>query len=296
MRIAAAISATLHIAVFAIAWIGVLPSSKPLLMPAPAIDVEIATEPELTKPKAEAKPEPKRKPPPPPSPPKRAPSPEPEVAVKAEPEPVPAPKPPKVVPKPKPKPKVEKQAKPKPKKTVRRPMPRPKAKPKPPPKHDFASVLKTVSKLEKKKPPPKRKPEKKAETKKKTTAPLQQVADALKRTRPQPQLLRASSGLTASELNAIQRHIEPCWNLPAGARDADTMVVEIRATLNPDGRVRSAVIVDTVRARGDGFYRSMAESALRAMLNPRCQPLPLPLNKYSEWRDMVIFFDPREMF
>ena len=66
--------------------------------------------------------------------------------------------------------------------------------------------------------------------------------------------------------------------------------------MNPDGRVRSASIVDTARATGDRFYRTMAESALRAVLNPRCQPLRLPADKYDEWRVMVLNFDPRGMF
>ncbi|NKB56892.1 MAG: hypothetical protein GKS00_11205 [Alphaproteobacteria bacterium] len=154
--------------------------------------------------------------------------------------------------------------------------------------------MKTVSKLKKKPPPPPEK--KKPAEKKKNVEPLQQVANILKNAKSTPRLRQPRSGLSASELDAIRQHIEPCWNLPAGARDAESMVVEIRATLNPDGRVRTAVIVDKARANNDRFYRSMAESALRAMLNPRCQPLPLPLHKYSEWRDMVIFFDPQEMF
>ena len=290
MRTAAAISATIHIAVFVVAWLGVLPSSRPFVAPAQVIDVEIATELKKEPPKPVAKSEPKQISPPP----RQEPPPEPQVASKPEPEAVPAPKPkPKIVPKPKPK--VAKPLKPKPKKTVKRPRPRPKSKPKPPskaktfPKHDFASVLKTVKKLDKIPP----KPQKKKNPK---VSPMQQVAAALKRTQQQPRLFRQPGGITAGELDAVRRHIEPCWNLPAGARDAQSMVVEIRATLNPDGRVRSAVIVDKARSRSDGFYRSMAESALRAMLNPRCQPLPLPLNKYSEWRDMVIFFDPQEMF
>lgn len=283
----------LHIAIFAIAWIGVLPSERPLIASAPAIEVEIVSDITPKKSKETVKPKPKPAPPPrraaPPPPPK------PKVVKAPDPVAVPEPKivPPKKKPRPKPKAVEKPKPKPEPPKKVQKPAPRPKSKPKPPPKHDFASVLKTVGKLENKPPPEKKKPKAK---KKKDVAPLQQVADLLKKKPTQSRLQRAQSGLSSSELDAVRQHIEPCWNLPAGARDAGSMVVEIRATLNPDGRVRSAVIVNDARARSDVFYRSMAESALRAMLNPRCQPLPLPLDKYSEWRDMVIFFDPQEMF
>lgn len=298
MRIAAVISASFHIAVFLIAWFGVLPSPPPQIAPAQVIEVEVA----LNEPEPEAKPAPK------PPPPKRAappPPPKPQVAAKPEPEPepsaVPVPKPksePKPDPKPEPEPKVEKPPEPKPKPAKTKPLPRPKAKPKPPPQHDFASVLKTVEKL-KKQQPVKRET---APPKKKDTSSFEQIAEALKKRQPAPRRkpLAAQDSLSSREVNAlrdlIRRHIEPCWNIPAGARDAENMVVEIRATLTPDGRVQTARIVDRARAQSDGFYRSMAESAVRAILNPSCQPLPLPLDKYNDWRDLVFSFNPREMF
>lgn len=299
MRTAAVISATLHIAVFLIAWLGVLPSSKTDIAPAQVIDVEIATEIEKPKPKLVA--EEKPKPPPPPPPAKRPPPPpEPQIAAKPEPEVVPIPKPEAVpVPKPKPKPKAKKEP-PKPKKAVQRPRPKAKpkpppkkAKPKPPPKHDFASVLKTVDKL-KDKPPPKREAPKKKP--KETLSPMQQVAAALNKKPQQPRPTLARSGISPREIDAIRRQIEPCWNLPAGARDADKMIVEIRATVGPDGRIRSATIVDRARASNDRFFRSMAESAVRAMLNPSCQPLRLPMDTYHLWRNMTLTFYPGEMF
>lgn len=287
MRHAAVISVSLHAAVFLIAWYGVSPSARPIIAPERVIEVELTLEAIDSKPKPPPS-KPKFTPPPPP--------PKPEIVEKPDPEAVPEPKikpkPPKAKPKPKVKPKKVEKPKPKPKKRAR--APRPKSKPKPPPRHDFASVLKTVQKL-KKTPAPKPKKTKR-DKEKKQVASLQKVAELLKRRQKKTQTSRLSSEVSRDIVDAVRRQIEPCWFLPAGARDAGSMIVEIRATLNPDGRVRSAVIVDTARARGDRFYRSMAESALRALLNPKCQPLRLPLNKYSDWREMVVIFDPQEMF
>ncbi len=300
MRTAAAISASLHIAVFLFAWLGFFPTSPPTIAPAQVIEVEVVAEMDIEKPKPRAQPKPKPAPPPPPPPP--AVKPEPQVATTPDPASVPEPKvkpPKKKPPEVKPKPKVAKKPKPKPKKQVQKPKPRPKpkpkSKPKPKPKHDFASVLKTVNKLEKQAVQKPKQPKTKPQPKK-DAAPLQQIAKLLDKKRPKTRSLRSRDGISVDELRAIREQIEPCWNPPAGARDAQSMVVEIRATINPDGKVRTAFIVDKARARSDVFFRAMAEAALRAMLNPRCQPLPLPLEKYDEWRDMVVVFDPQEMF
>src|SRR5262249_39835917 len=109
---------------------------------------------------------------------------------------------------------------------------------------------------------------------------------------PQPQQQTASrtpqstsnQPLTLSELDAIRSQIAQCWNMPVGARDAQNLVVDVHVDMNPDGTVRSAVIVDQSRMYTDPFYRAAAESALRAMLNPRCSPLRLPLDKFDTWK------------
>lgn len=98
---------------------------------------------------------------------------------------------------------------------------------------------------------------------------------------------------TMSEIDAIRHRIEQCWNIPAGARDADKLVVSIRIWVNPDGTVRDARILDQSRM-GETFYRTAAESALRAVLNPRCSPLPIPPKKYDQFKEMVLDFNPRE--
>jgi hypothetical protein len=73
------------------------------------------------------------------------------------------------------------------------------------------------------------------------------------------------------------------------------MTVEIRVTMNPDGTVRDAQVQDNARMTADPFYRAMAESALRAVLNPRCQPFKLPKDRYDVWQTLALNFDPREM-
>jgi len=99
--------------------------------------------------------------------------------------------------------------------------------------------------------------------------------------------------MTMSEIDAVRRQIERCWNVPAGAKDAKDLVVEIHVTLNPDGTVRETRIVDQSRVQSDSFFRTAAESATRAIL--QCQPFKLPPEKFSLWEDMTLTFNPKDI-
>jgi outer membrane biosynthesis protein TonB len=103
------------------------------------------------------------------------------------------------------------------------------------------------------------------------------------------------SQLTASEMDLIREQIARCWNVPAGARDAKDLVVEIRVAVDPDGTVRQATIVDQARLGSDPFFRAAAESARRAFFNPMCRPLRLPPEKYAIWKDLVVDFSPKDI-
>ena len=113
----------------------------------------------------------------------------------------------------------------------------------------------------------------------------------------QPKALLGSQ-LTASELDALRQAIMqqliPCWNIPAGARDAHDLVVEVKASVKPDGTVRQATIVDQGRM-SDPLYRAAAESARRTFFNPQCTPLRLPADKYEIWKDLVVDFNPKDI-
>ncbi|MGB8275896.1 MAG: energy transducer TonB, partial [Alphaproteobacteria bacterium] len=184
-----------------------------------------------------------------------------------EPEPAPKPEPPKAV--------VE---------APPAPLPKPKQKPakpekKPPPPDLLASVLKTVEKLKSQPPSPAPETETKSD-------------------RPAPPSFDARAPITISQIDAIRRHFEKCWNIPAGAREAENLMVEVKVELDPDAYVQRAEIVDQTRTATDPFYRAAAESALRAVLNPVCRSLKeiaLPPERYDEWKDMIISFNPKQM-
>ncbi len=101
--------------------------------------------------------------------------------------------------------------------------------------------------------------------------------------------------ITASDIDAVRQKIRPCWSFPAGAKDAKNLVVELDLKLQKDGTVIQANIVDKARMKSDNFYKIAAESAKRAVLDPDCNPLPLPIAKYGEWKEFTMVFNPKDM-
>lgn len=102
--------------------------------------------------------------------------------------------------------------------------------------------------------------------------------------------------VTVSEIDAVRAKIRPCWSVPAGAKGAKDLVVDIDMELNADGTVIKADIVDKRRMMNDPYYNVAAESAQRAVLDPKCNPLPLPKNKFNQWKNMTMSFNPKDMF
>ena len=62
-----------------------------------------------------------------------------------------------------------------------------------------------------------------------------------------------------------------------------------------DGTVTSVRILDTSRYASDQFFRAAADSAVRAVKNPQCTPLKLPLDKYEQWKTMTLSFNPKDL-
>lgn len=101
--------------------------------------------------------------------------------------------------------------------------------------------------------------------------------------------------LTANQVDQIRNTIRKCWHFPAGLKDAETLVVDIKMELDRSGYVKKAEVVDKNRMRRDSGFKIAAENAQRAVLDPRCNPLPLPKEKYEEWKDLELSFNPKDM-
>tara|TARA_Y100000031_G_scaffold40119_1_gene45676 strand:+ start:287939 stop:288844 length:906 start_codon:yes stop_codon:yes gene_type:complete len=230
--------------------------------------------------------------------------------VKAKPEEMPPPPKQEDLPEPakesKPEPKPEPAPEPEPKKEEVKPEPK-KEEPKP------EQPVKEEPKKEEPKPEPVKEEPKKEEPKKeedasdfdsilKNLANVEETSDAdIEETKEETKQTSSSDAplgdkVTMTELDLLRQQLSRCWNLPAGAQDAQDLRIEVRIQVNPDRTVRGTEIVDQGRYARDGFFRAAADSARRAVVNPNCSPLELPPEKYEQWKNILIVFDPREMF
>lgn len=266
------LSVLVHAVVVLALWLGLPQLQKPLPEPVHIVPVEIAELAPMTAAPEEKKPEEKKPEPPKPEPPK--------------PEP-PKPEPPKPQPVKEPE-KADPLLEEKPKK---KPKP-PETKPQPEKASALSSVLKNVAKLKDEKPVPKT-PDK--PTEKPSEKPAEQPAEK-KSDAPAPSALNRAERLTSSEEDAIRQQLRGCWNVPVGGKDIDNMAVEIYIAVNPDRTVKEVLVVDQNRYNRDSFFRALADSAVRALKNPRCSPLALPPEKYQQWKETIFNFNPRDMF
>ena len=271
-------SGLLHGIAILLLLIGLPDLLKRKLEPPPVIPIEIINISDLTKaPDLKVKPKedgPKEKPPEKPTPPKPTPvaekTPEPEPEKEAEPDPTPEPdvtmddllatipeEKPKEKPKPVEKPKEKKKDKPKKKKL----------------KTDFTKLLNNIEKTESS-----------------SEGPTQQEQDESSTA---DHAANTIGELSVTELDLIRRQLAACWNVAAGTRDAKDLYVDIKVEMNADATVRTAVVVET---GGSGAaVRAASESALRAVKNPKCSPLKLPLDRYDQWKTITIRFDPKHI-
>ena len=156
---------------------------------------------------------------------------------------------------------------------------------------------------EKPKPKPKEAAKKKSEfDTDKIAALLNKIPDASNE--PEPQALAEETSpvrgqasgmelsMSVNEIDALRARIAQCWSPPPGGLGAEAFVVKVRLKLNEDGTL---VGYPTVANHGSSpFFQAAADSAVRAVF--QCQPYALPPEKYALWRDMILNFDPSDMY
>jgi hypothetical protein len=97
--------------------------------------------------------------------------------------------------------------------------------------------------------------------------------------------------MTASEVDALRSRIAACWTPPPGWTDPAEVRVVLVIRLDPDGSV--AATPDVVSAPAGKYQQTAPESAVRAVR--ACAPYALPREKYADWKEVKITFDPKAM-
>ena len=102
---------------------------------------------------------------------------------------------------------------------------------------------------------------------------------------------QGTANLTAAERSGLADRIGECWSVDAGAPGIQNIVVELRVETDAGGTVRRV----TGTPPGDVRARAVYEAARRALLDPRCNPLPLPPARLAALRDTLFRFNPRDL-
>ncbi len=104
---------------------------------------------------------------------------------------------------------------------------------------------------------------------------------------------QTSDKLSQSEMDALRQRLGGCWNVPAGVDDAEALRVSVRFRLDRSGNLEGRP--EVIKGGGSsGARRIAAESAVRAV--QKCEPFNLPSDKYDTWAEIVVNFDPSDMF
>jgi len=99
--------------------------------------------------------------------------------------------------------------------------------------------------------------------------------------------------LSQNELDALRNRLRQCWNVPVGLAEARDLIVTVRIQFNTDGSLSAEPRL--MNQVSHPAFTAASESALRAVRS--CAPYSfLPVAKYEAWKDVIIDFDPRDMF
>jgi colicin import membrane protein len=100
-----------------------------------------------------------------------------------------------------------------------------------------------------------------------------------------------STELTQSEMDALRGQLSGCWSIPVGAQDAPGLRASVRFNVNQSGKLEGFPIVEASSGN-----RQFDESTIRAIQKCDQNGLMLPKGKEDLWAEIVVNFDPAEMF
>ncbi|WP_170572905.1 energy transducer TonB [Ruegeria atlantica] len=102
--------------------------------------------------------------------------------------------------------------------------------------------------------------------------------------------------LTSGEKDAMRLAVSQCWNVGSLSTDALQTVVVLGFSLTPDGKVVGGSLRMIDSSGGTAASAKQAyEAARRAILRCGAKGYDLPADKYDQWQDIEITFNPERM-
>ena len=125
------------------------------------------------------------------------------------------------------------------------------------------------------------------------------VADALAAalaSTPTPAAPAANPGppMTGAEQDAFRVAVQQCWNVDVGS-EAARVTLTVAFDLDPQGRVQGDVRRISGQGGSDGAIEAAFQAARRAILRCQRDGYVLPADKYEQWKEVEMTFDPSGM-
>ena len=120
------------------------------------------------------------------------------------------------------------------------------------------------------------------------------LADALASQATEVPAVAAGPPMTGAERDSFRIAVNRCWNVDPGSVAA-RVTVEVGFSLERDGTVRGNDVRLLSSSGDQGAVNTAFEAARRAILRCQSGGYQLPPDKYDQWQDIVITFDPSGM-
>lgn len=104
------------------------------------------------------------------------------------------------------------------------------------------------------------------------------------------------SALSASEQDGLRVAVSACWNFASLSTEAARVTVEIAMSMTPDAKpVASSLRMISHNGPDEATALQAYEVARRAILRCQGEGYPLPAEKYDQWREIEMTFNPDRM-
>jgi hypothetical protein len=102
--------------------------------------------------------------------------------------------------------------------------------------------------------------------------------------------------LSAGEKDALRAQIAKCWNIGSLSTEALGTIVIIGVKMNRDATpVNDSIRMISASGGSDGSARRVYDSARRAIILCGSRGYDLPADKFSQWQNIEMTFDPSKM-
>ena len=120
------------------------------------------------------------------------------------------------------------------------------------------------------------------------------IAAAVAEANDQPAAAPSGPPLTGGEKDAFRLAVGGCWVVDPGAQSAG-VVVTVAFSLGQDGKPQGDVRRVSASGGTDTAQEAAFQAARRAILRCGARGFPLPVEKYAQWRDIEMTFNPNGM-